>query len=116
MGSPSRQVNVVRPPLDERDVSNPLPTASRPSGTVIVIVEVALSRGLSLAGNQPGEPWGSPTTNAPSSVGTQPSMDLSGSVITDGTPAYSTRTAIAPPARTGAAGVMISSCPSRVKP
>ena len=58
-----------------------------PSGTVMAMSKVALSRGLSLAGNQPGAPCGSPTTKAPSAVGTQPSIDSSGSVITSGTPA-----------------------------
>jgi hypothetical protein len=44
---------------------------------------VALSRGVSFTEYQAGDPCGSPTTNAPSSVGTQPSIESSGSVTTD---------------------------------
>jgi hypothetical protein len=58
-----------------------------PAGTVALKSYVALSRGLSLAGYHAGDPCGSPTTNAPSSVGTQPSIEPSGSVTTDGMPA-----------------------------
>ena len=54
---------------------------------MVVTVYVALSRGLSFAGYQPGDPWGSLTTKAPSDVGTQPSIEVSGSVTTCGTPA-----------------------------
>jgi hypothetical protein len=72
-----------------------------------------LSRGLSLTGNQPGDPCGSLTTKAPSSVGTKPSIDLSGSVIGLGVPEYPTSTVKASPASNGAAGVIRSSCTSR---
>ena len=58
-----------------------------PAGTVIAKSYVALSFSESLTGNQPGEPCGSPTTNAPSSVGTQPSIASSGSTTGSGTPA-----------------------------
>jgi hypothetical protein len=78
---------VVRPPLDVVDTSTPLATAVRPAGTVTRMSKVALSRGLSLTGYHPGDPCGSPTTNAPSSVGTKPSIESSGSVMTSGTPA-----------------------------
>ena len=72
------------PPAVRWDSSRPLPTAVSPAGTAIRIVYVALSLGVSLAGNQPGAPCGSPTTNAPSFVGTKPSIESSGSVITLG--------------------------------
>ena len=58
-----------------------------PAGTETLTSNVALSRGVSFTGYQAGEPCGSPTTKAPSSVGTQPSTDPSGSVTTDGVPA-----------------------------
>ena len=58
-----------------------------PFGTVIAKSKVALSRGLSLAGYQPGEPCGSLTTKAPSSVVTQPSLLPSGSITSVGWPA-----------------------------
>src|SRR5436190_356969 len=66
------------------ETSTPFAITVRPSGTVTLKSNVALSRGLSLTGYQPGEPCGSFTTNAPSSVGTQPSIDVSGSVTTTG--------------------------------
>ena len=69
-----------------------------------------MSRGLSLTGYHPGEPWGSFTTNAPSSVGTQPSIDWSGSVTTSGVPAYSTATVKVFPCTSPAAGVTTNSC------
>ena len=53
---------------------------------VLEVETPALSRGVSLQGYQDGEPCGSLTTKAPSSVGTQPSMAPSGSVIGSGTP------------------------------
>jgi hypothetical protein len=84
-----------------------------PAGTVTVKSKLALSRGLSLTGYQAGEPCGSPTTNAPSSVGTQPSIDWSGSVTICGCPAYATSMVKVEPLLTPCAGVMISSCPSR---
>ncbi len=57
-----------------------------PRGTVTLKSNVALSRGVSFTGYQPGEPCGSPTTNAPSAVGTQPSSASSGSTTIDGSP------------------------------
>ena len=58
-----------------------------PFGTVIAKSKVALSRSESLTGIQPGVPCGSPTTKAPSSVGTQPSIASSGSTTGSGCPA-----------------------------
>src|SRR5215207_96236 len=86
IGEVFRHTNVVSPPAVVRAASTPLAITVIPAGTVTVKSYVALSRGLSLAGYQPGEPCGSPTTNAPSSVGTNPSIDPSGSVMTCGTP------------------------------
>src|SRR3954451_19830434 len=92
MGSASCQTHVVVAPLVTLDIRTPLATAVSPAGTVIAKSNVALSCGLSLHGYQPGEPCGSPTLTAPSSVGTQPSIEPSGSVTTTGVPRYSTRT------------------------
>src|SRR6478609_4516326 len=78
IGSASRHTQVVVPPPVLCEVSTPLAIAVRPAGTVTAKSKVALSRGLSLQGNQPGEPCGSPTLTAPSSVGTQPSIDCRG--------------------------------------
>src|SRR6476469_258611 len=82
IGSLSRQTQVVRPPVVVLDTRTPLAITVRPSGTVTAKSKVALSCGLSFTGYQPGEPCGSPTTKAPSSVGTQPTIDPSGSVTT----------------------------------
>src|SRR3954449_4972850 len=109
IGRDSFQTNVVRPPAVRCASSRPLPTAVSPAGTLIRTVYVVLSFGVSLDGNQPGEPWGSPTTNAPSFVGTKPSMESSGSVITFGTPPYATVTRKGRPRRSGVAGVIFSS-------
>ena len=78
MGSSSRHTHVVVPFAVLEETSTPLAMAVKPSGTVTANSYVALSRGLSLAGNHPGEPCGSSTTNAPSSVGTHPSIEPSG--------------------------------------
>src|SRR6478735_7204010 len=86
IGSLARQTQVVRPPVEVLDTRTPLAITVRPSGTVTVKSKVALSCGLSFTGYQPGEPCGSPT-KAPSSVGTHPSIDPSGSVTTRGMPA-----------------------------
>src|SRR5215204_7466568 len=86
IGEVARHTNVVRPPAVVCDASTPLAITVSPAGTVTVKSKVALSLGLSLTGYQPGEPCGSPTTNAPSSVGTKPSIESSGSVMTCGTP------------------------------
>src|SRR6185295_11703825 len=86
IGSVSRHTHVVLPPLDAFERSTPFAIAVRPAGTVTEKSYVALSCGLSLHGNQPGEPCGSPTATEPSSVGTQPSIDWSGSVTTVGVP------------------------------
>ncbi len=87
MGSVSLQTQRVLPPLESFDTSTPFAITVSPSGTATSKSKVALSRGLSLTGYQAGDPWGSPTTKAPSSVGTQPSIDPSGSVTTCGVPA-----------------------------
>ena len=71
---------MVCAPLVRRARSAPFDTAMRPLGTVIDTAYVALSRGVSLTGNQVGEPCGSLATNAPSSVGMKPSSEPSGSV------------------------------------
>ena len=98
------------------EISSPFANASRPAGTVIANSNVALSRGLSLTGYQPGEPCGSLTTKAPSSVGTQPSIDSSGSVIGSGLPAYFTRTVNREPRSSLVAGLILTSCtPGRAK-
>ncbi len=115
IGSSWFQRQVVRVPTDLELFSTPLASATLPRGTVTRKSNVALSRGLSLAGYQPGEPCGSLTTKAPSSVGIQPSIELSGSTTTSGTPSYFTSTSNSCPAASGDAGVMISSCPSRAK-
>ncbi len=85
-----------------------------PAGTVTVKSYVALSRGLSLTGYHPGDPCGSPTTKAPSSVGTQPSIDPSGSVTTAGDAGVVDHDGERRAAGKPAAGVITSSWPSRV--
>src|SRR5918995_3909998 len=92
IGSRMLQRQVVLPASVTLETSTPLASAVLPSGTVIAKSNVALSFGLSLTGNQPGEPCGSFTTNAPSAVLTQPSNDSSGSMTVCGTPLYSTST------------------------
>ena len=87
IGSLSRQTHVALPFACVCETSTPFAITVNPSGTVTRKSYVALSRGLSFTGYQPGDPCGSLTTNAPSSVGTQPSIDVSGSVTTFGTPA-----------------------------
>src|SRR5690349_8416698 len=87
IGSVSRQTHVVLSVVDSCEPSTPFAITVSPLGTVTLKSKVALSRGLSLAGYQPGEPWGSPTTNAPTSVGSQPATGPSGSVTTAGVPA-----------------------------
>src|SRR4051812_33790272 len=87
IGSVSFQTQVVLPPLVAFETRTPFANAVRPSGTVMLKSNVALSRGLSLHGYHAGEPCGSLTTKAPSSVGTQPSIESSGSVTTPGVPA-----------------------------
>ncbi len=74
-----------------------------------------MSRGLSLTGYHAGDPCGSPTTKAPSSVGTQPSIEKSGSVTTVGVPLYPTTVVKDVPFRIPVLGVTTSSCPSREK-
>src|SRR5262245_45835695 len=87
IGSPSCHVQVALPPACFSETSTPFANTVRPSGTLMRKSNAALSRGLSFAGYQPGEPCGSLTTKAPSSVGTQPSIDVSGSDTTLGCPA-----------------------------
>ena len=110
IGESSAQRQVVLPPSVVCEISCPFATASRPAGTLIAKSYVALSRGLSLTGYQPGEPCGSLTTNAPSSVGIQPSIDLSGSLIGLGFPAYSTCTVNGVPWSRLVAGLIATSC------
>ena len=86
IGTVSRQCQVSVSPLSVCETSTPLPIAVRPSGTVMETSKVALSLGVSLAGYHVGDPCGSFTTNAPSSVAIQPSLDLSGSAIQLGWP------------------------------
>src|SRR6478609_9683453 len=86
IGSASRHAHVVRPAAVAFERRTPFDIAVSPAGTVTEMSYVALSCGLSLQGNQPGDPCGSPTATAPSSVGTQPSIDWSGSVTTVGVP------------------------------
>lgn len=64
----------------------PLETAVSPFGTVTVRSYAALSLGWLLPGNQAIDPVGSPRASAPSSVGSQPSSDSSGSVMVFGDP------------------------------
>src|SRR6476469_5480728 len=109
IGSLSRQTQVVRPPDDRCDTSTPFAITVRPSGTVTWKSKVALSCGVSLTGYQLGEPCGSPTTKAPSAVGTHPSIEPSGSVTTWGTPAYAMETVNVRPTRRPLLGVMTSS-------
>src|SRR5262245_36649428 len=115
IGEVARHTNVLRPPAVVCEASTPLAITVKPAGTVTVKSYVALSRGLSLAGYHAGERCGSLTTNAPSSVGTQPSMDPSGTVSTDGTAPSPTTTVNAAPTGSPATGVITSSCPSREK-
>ena len=86
IGSVSLQIQVVRPAAVVFETRTPLAMTVSPAGTETLKSYVALSRGLSFTGYQPGEPCGSPTTNAPSSVGTQPSGEPSGSITTVGVP------------------------------
>ena len=62
IGAVSAQRQVVLPSSVVWEISSPFANASCPSGTVIANSNVALSRGLSLTGYQPGEPCGSLTT------------------------------------------------------
>src|SRR6478736_6242627 len=87
IGSVSSHTHVVLPAAVVCDTRTPLAIAVSPAGTVMVKSNVALSRGLSFTGYHAGDPCGSPTTKAPSSVGTQPSIEKSGSVTTVGVPA-----------------------------
>jgi hypothetical protein len=75
------QRQVVIAPWVRWESRTPLPITVLPAGTVTAKSNVALSRGVSLTGNQPGEPCGSLTTMAPSSVGTQPSLESSGRIV-----------------------------------
>src|ERR1700709_2412583 len=70
IGFDSCQTNVDFPAAVRWDSSRPLPTAVIPAGTVIRTVYAALSFGVSLDGNQPGAPCGSPPPNPPAVVGT----------------------------------------------
>jgi hypothetical protein len=56
IGESSSQRQVVLPPCVALEISRPFPIAVIPSGTVIEMSNVALSRGLSLDGYQPGAP------------------------------------------------------------
>src|SRR6187551_3706419 len=84
IGSALFQAHVVLPLLVLFDSNTPFAITVSPAGTLTRKRYVALSFGVSFTGYHPGEPCGSPTTNAPSSVGTHPSIELSGSVTTDG--------------------------------
>ncbi|GAA3301891.1 hypothetical protein GCM10020295_46210 [Streptomyces cinereospinus] len=86
MGRRVRQVAVVRPPVVRSARSSPFDTARRPRGTVTVMSYAALSDGWWLPGYQAMEPTGWPRASAPSSVGSQPSCEPSGSVIVAGVP------------------------------
>ncbi len=86
IGSDWRQWNVVCPCTVLRPTSTPLETAVRPCGTVMVMSYDALSVGWLSDGNQVMAPCGSFATNAPSSVGIQPSGEPSGSVTGPGLP------------------------------
>jgi hypothetical protein len=93
----------------------PFAIAVLPFGTVMAKSNDARSLSESLTGIHPGVPCGSPTTNAPSSVGTHPSMASSGSTTGSGRPAYSTPTTNRVPRRSPRGGVMTSSCPLWLK-
>lgn len=80
------QAYVVRPFAVVSLVNSPLETAWRPSGTVILTSYAALSEGWWLPGNQVIDPVGSPSPRAPSAVRSQPSSEVSGSVIVSGLP------------------------------
>src|SRR4051794_41942612 len=69
IGTVSCQCQVSVSPLSVCDTSTPLPTAVRPSGTVMETSKVALSLGVSLAGYHVGDPCGSFTTKGPASGG-----------------------------------------------
>ena len=88
IGSVSLQRQVVLPAAVLCHNRTPLHIAVRPLGTVTAKSKVALSAGSSLTGYQPGDPIGSQATNAPSSVGIQPSRPTSatssGTRIPDG--------------------------------
>src|SRR5436190_13533119 len=86
IGSLSFQTHVVLPPAVVEETRTPFAITVSPVGTVTAKSNVALSRGVSFTGYQAGDPCGSLTTNAPSSVGIQPSIDWSGSVTTAGVP------------------------------
>src|SRR5262249_56436511 len=105
------QCQVVLPPaVTGFETSSPFAITSLPAGTLTVKSNVALSRGVSFTGYQPGEPCGSLTTKAPSSVGTQPSIDSSGSVIGSGWPEDFTLTLKRSPRLSFGLGVITSSC------
>lgn len=86
MGSAVRQRKVVRPPRVVRPAGSPFDTASSPFGTVTEMSYDALSDGWWLPGNHTMDPAGSPRASAPVSVGSQPSLDPSGSVRVCGVP------------------------------
>ncbi len=68
IGSSASQRHVVQPPWVLLSSRLPFAIASRPSGTVISNVKLALSVGWSFAGNHVEAPCGSPRINTPSSV------------------------------------------------
>lgn len=74
---------------------------------------VALSEGWLFPGNQAMDPVGSPSARAPSSVGSQPSAEPSGSVMVTGFPEYRTTVRNSEPFRSASAGRIVSSCPAR---
>ena len=79
IGELSRQCQVVLSPLSVCDTRTPFAITVLPLGTVTWKSHVAKSLRLSFTGIQLGVPCGSLTTNAPSSVGIQPSRAWSGS-------------------------------------
>ena len=111
IGTDWLQFHVVFPFAVDVETRRPLASAVSPSGTVTEMSKSALSFGLSLAGYQPGDPCGSLTTYAPSSVGTKPSIESSGSVIGTTTPEYSTTTENCVPSRGFSRGKTVSSWP-----
>ena len=87
IGSVSLQTQVVLPPVVAFETSTPFAITVRPVGDGDAEVVGRLVARVVVAGYHAGEPCGSLTTKAPSSVGTQPSIDPSGSVTTAGVPA-----------------------------
>ncbi len=111
IGSLASHVHVVEPCLVFWLLRMPFEIASVPAGTEIAIVNEALSRGWSLAGNHVAATCGSPIAMAPSSVWMNPESPKSSRV--NGTPSYVATTVNVAPLVIPCFGVTVSSLSTR---